>query len=33
MPQKLTFAILVQSPIEGCDPDAPETRHGMVSSS
>lgn len=28
MPQELTFAILAQSPIKGCDPDAPETATG-----
>ncbi len=33
MSQELTFAILVQSPIKGRDPDPPETRHGMISSS
>ncbi|TDU74859.1 hypothetical protein EDD91_1520 [Streptomyces sp. KS 21] len=33
MSQELTFAILGKSPIKGRDPDAPETRHGMISSS
>ncbi len=33
MPQEPTFVIPVQFPIKGCDPDAPEARHGMVSSS
>lgn len=33
MPQEPTFAMLVQSLIKGCDPDAPETRHGLISSS
>lgn len=33
MPQEPTFAIPVRSPIEGREPDAPETRHGMTPSS
>ncbi len=31
--QELACAILVQFPIKGHDPDAPETGHGMISNS
>lgn len=33
MPQEPIFAILVQSLMKGYDPDEPETRYGMISSS